>query len=492
MIESHAQSKSQPAVHFPVVLRISLHVPVDDVEARGHILLAVTGDIAEQGIGETVIRVEQRNRGRGGKTEGARIVWIIGALKLYVLFKIESKFERVTARNLAEVVRKVPGGVDRYLLPGRSALAIVGHGIGGCAAEAEGGEDVVVTVDSALSAIVLGGRHWKERRQAGHQRTVFSLIVIRRDIVIHVPIYGDRGLVDQCRRDGVRKGTQVALPAVRMVDGGNSLLTQNAPHVGSELDPIVQGDRGVVILHPTEGGVEFRRYIAIDTEHVVAPRVAAAGLLEVVHDVHLSGQHRSIVWRREEVEQRLAHRIEARRGYDVAGKLQVVVGRIEDLDLTAVVIKALREVAHALQLRGRVHALRAAAYELAGILLRPEEEQSRLVRVEMLRDEHGTAYGVSLDVIPVWYSGRGNAILNGVVVHPGVRVELLVPVVPRRGAMELLCSAFSHDGDHSARVAPEFGGVIGSQDLQLLDRVEVRLNLKRSRRSRIHVGDSVD
>ena len=96
----------------------------------------------------------------------------------------------------------------------------------------------------------------------------------------------------------------------------------------------------------------------------------------------------------------------------------------------------------------------------------------------MLRDEHGTAYGVSLDVIPVWHSGRGSAILDGVVVHPGIRVEFLVPVVPRRGAMELLCSAFSHDGDHSARVAPEFGGVIGSQDLQLLDRVEVRFNLK--------------
>src|ERR1035437_109289 len=206
MVESQAKSKSQPAVHSPVVHCISLHVPVDDVEARGHILLAVTGDIAEQGIGETVIRVEQRNRARGGKTEGARIVWIIGALKLYVLFKIESKFERVTARDLAEVVRKVPGGVDRYLLPGRSALASVGHGIGG-GAEAEGGEDVVVTVDSALSAIVLGGRHWKERRQARHQRTVFSLIVIRRDVVIHVPIYGDRGLVDQCRRITIRLKT---------------------------------------------------------------------------------------------------------------------------------------------------------------------------------------------------------------------------------------------------------------------------------------------
>src|ERR1035437_4302211 len=102
-----------------------------------------------------------------------------------------------------------------------------------------------------------------------------------------------------------------------------ALLTPNAPYVGTKLDPVVQRNRGVVILHPTEGGVEFRRYIAIDTEHVVAPRVAAAGLLEVVHDVQLSGQHRRIVWRREEVEQRLAHRIEARRGYDVAGELNV-------------------------------------------------------------------------------------------------------------------------------------------------------------------------
>src|ERR1035437_7783638 len=69
--------------------------------------------------------------------------------------------------------------------------------------------------------------------------------------------------------DGPVAGLRHLGYAVRMIDGGNSLLTQNAPYVRSKLDVVVQRNRGVVILHPTEGGVEFRRNIAIDTEHVV-------------------------------------------------------------------------------------------------------------------------------------------------------------------------------------------------------------------------------
>src|SRR5450756_1266418 len=109
------------------------------------------------------------------------------------------------------------------------------------------------------------------------------------------------------------------------------------------------------------------------------------------------------------------HRIEARCGDDVAGERYVVVGRIEDVDQSAVVIKALREVTHPLQRRGRVDILGAAGYELAGILLGPEEEEPLLVGVPMLGDVHGTADAVRLDVVPVRRPGSSRAILDGVV-----------------------------------------------------------------------------
>src|ERR1039457_4122192 len=133
-----------------------------------------------------------------------------------------------------------------------------------------------------------------------------------------------------------------------------------------------------------------------------------------------------------------------------------------------------------LQRRGCVHALRAAGYELASVLLGPEEEESLPVRVPMLWDKHGTAEAVRLDVVPVRHPGSSGAVLDGVIVHPGIRVEFLMPVRPLGRAMELLCSVLGDGRDGSARVAPEFGLVIRRQYPQLLNRVHVRLIIVRT------------
>src|ERR1035438_4056356 len=110
----------------------------------------------------------------------------------------------------------------------------------------------------------------------------------------------------------------------------------------------------------------------------------------------------------------------------------------------------------------------------------------------MLRNIHGTAKAISLDVVPVRHSRSGGAVLDGVVIDPGIGVEFLMTVVPGGRAVKVLGSVLGYHRDGSARVASEFGGIVRSQYLQFLDRVEVRLKLNRSVRSGIHVGDAVD
>src|ERR1035438_1524418 len=188
-----------------------------------------------------------------------------------------------------------------------------------------------------------------------------------------------------------------------------------------------------------------------------------AALLEVVHHVQLRRQRRSKVWQREEVEHRLAHRIDPRQRYDVARERRVVVIRIEHADQAAVVVKALGEIARPLQ-RGRcVLVYLAAGYKLADPFLGHEEEEPLLVRVPMLRNIHGTAKAISLDVVPVRHSRSSGAVLDGVVIDPGVGVEFLMTVVPGGRAVKVLGSVLGHHGDGSARVASEFGGIVRSR-----------------------------
>src|ERR1017187_10016511 len=58
VIEPESHIDGQPAGGFPVVLDVPLGVPIRDVERGAVVVLAVAADVAEQGIGETVVRVE--------------------------------------------------------------------------------------------------------------------------------------------------------------------------------------------------------------------------------------------------------------------------------------------------------------------------------------------------------------------------------------------------------------------------------------------------
>src|ERR1035438_3458135 len=277
-----------------------------------------------------------------------------------------------------------------------------------------------------------------------------------------------------------------------MLDGCNYRLAENAAYVRAELDPVVQDVRCVGIVDQAEEAGELRREVVIDANHVVAPRVRGASLLEVVHYVQLRRQCRRKVWQREKVEHGLAHWIDPRCRYDVARERLVVIVRIQHADQAAVVVKALGEIARPLQ-RGRcVLVYLAAGYKLADPFLGHEEEEPLLVRVPMLRNIHGTAKAISLDVVPVRHSRSSGAVLDGVVIDPGVGVEFLMTVVPGGRAVKVLGSVLGHHRDGSARVSSEFGGIVRSQYLQFLNRVEVRLKLHRSVRSGIHVGDAVD
>src|ERR1039458_7729826 len=214
-------------------------------------------------------------------------------------------------------------------------------------------------------------------------------------------------------------------------------------------------------------------------DHVVAPRVRGAALLEVVHHVQLRRQRRRKVWQGEEVEDRLTHRIDARCRYDVARERLVVIVRIQHADQAAVVVKALGEIARPLQRRGGVLVYLAAGYKLADPFLGHEEEEPFLVRVPMLRNIHGTANAISLDVVPVGHSRSGGAVLDGVVIDPGIGVEFLMTVVPGGRAVKVLGSVLGYHRDGSARVSSEFGGIVRSQYLQFLNRVEGMLKLTR-------------
>ena len=109
----------------------------------------------------------------------------------------------------------------------------------------------------------------------------------------------------------------------------------------------------------------------------------------------------------------------------------------------------------------------------------------------MLRDKDRAADAVGLDVVPVGHARRCSAVLQSMVVGPGIGVEFFVPVIPCSRTMKFLSSALGDHRDGATGSVPEFSLVIRCQHLQFLDRVEVRLHLKRGVGTRIHIGDAV-
>src|SRR5271157_5118815 len=67
-----------------------------------------------------------------------------------------------------------------------------------------------------------------------------------------------------------------------------------------------------------------------------------------------------------------------------------------------------------------------------------------------------------------------------------------MPVVPHAGAMKIVRPAFRHHGDGAAGVAPELGRVVGGEDFQFLNRIDVGLIVHGAVGPGIEVGDSVD
>ena len=145
------------------------------------------------------------------------------------------------------------------------------------------------------------------------------------------------------------------MTAVRVIDWADTLCAQKSANVGAERYAIIQDVHVIGVIEPAGVAVHFLAEIQIGTCHRVQAGMNRAGLLKVVVHIDLRCQRRGEVWQGEEAEQRLAHRIDPRRRNHVIRKLRIAVGRIQNLDLSAIVVEALREIAVTLQRRGRVN-----------------------------------------------------------------------------------------------------------------------------------------
>src|SRR5215471_11749822 len=102
-----------------------------------------------------------------------------------------------------------------------------------------------------------------------------------------------------------------------------------------------------------------------------------------------------------------------------------------------------------------------------------EEEELAPIRVELAGDEDGAAY-IEAELVEAecGWGGRDSRIIT-LVARPGVGVERRIAEVFNQVAVEVARAALGDEANLSPGRAPIFGGVIGRQDLHLLDRIHV-------------------
>ena len=165
------------------------------------------------------------------------------------------------------------------------------------------------------------------------------------------------------------------MAGVRVVHRSDARRSQLPAGTCGELNALIKREHVVMIVDPAEVSVNLLRQIRVNTQHIVAAGVGGAGRFKEIHYVRLVAGAREIR-QREEIEHGGAktRRVRARSRNSVAGERRTRLG-VVDHQQRSVIGKALREIPAALQRCGRVLRLRAAADELTGVFLRPEEEQ---------------------------------------------------------------------------------------------------------------------
>ena len=112
-------------------------------------------------------------------------------------------------------------------------------------------------------------------------------------------------------------------------------------------------------------------------------------------------------------------------------------------------------------------------FAAADPFLGPEEEELGFVGVELFGDEDG-AVDVVAELVEAEGGGGGGFLeVRGVVADPGVGVEGGISEVFDEISVEGLTAGLGDEADLAGGGASVFGGVIGSQDLDFFDGVDV-------------------
>ena len=373
VVEAHPVIQGQPRGNAPVVLDVPLHVVVLCIEHRPGSGLRVAVDITQQPVGITVIGVIQAIIGVWTEVEIA-LVGRSGGLNLVVLLEIDTGFEAVLADHLAQVVRERPDGVEVFIVAGGRPHAREVHGRAAAyRAELELRQEIEVSVGGRSTARI-GGRNGKERRNIGNQRAILALPTVGGVVGPRIPTLAYREFVDQGGRDSIGCRSRIAVARIRVVDRRDSGLSQRSAYVTAELRALIQRGLVVMIVDIADIRRELRRGVEIHAKHVIPPGMGSAGGFEIVGNVGLRTGPGEI-GQGEEVQHRLAQCGDAGGGNNVPRECHVAVRGVDDGEQGAVVLQGLREIALTFQGRRRVFGLRTTRDELAGILLRPEEEE---------------------------------------------------------------------------------------------------------------------
>ena len=488
VLQPHPVINRQPRVHAPVVLHVTVVLPVPDVSVDAGGQFGVRRVHAQQHVGVAVARAERIIR----VVAKIEIPHVIGRarLGLLVVLEVEPHLDVVAAPRNRQIVGEGPPRADIQLwnglvgrLDGPVRHAIVGQI---CAIAAGRAESRCIRPLVHLGARELGrirvGVKWLDPRWVDSKRRRVQAPVIEFVVrlvspaIVRVPevhFVHDGGL-EYLRHRGRRQNP------------GRVLVHEPGARGNSVPAPII-----VAVLHQFEGRASLIGQHRVHPQDVVRSAVQRRQIVRRIRGPFLTrGRVQDAVGSRQQVEHLLAQQADAISRNDVARERQPRE-RIDNRLDRAVRNPGLREVAHLLERGGHVGATGCCGPRIVRVFLRRKKVKlpasSLPTAVDQPWNHYGPTHAVARDVDPIERL-RQVARLAEVV----VRVEPVAPAVVPPRSFERTRAGLGDDADEAAIVAAIFGGVAVGDDLHFADGVHVQVDVRRAAAAFVDDVEAID